>query len=213
MIVPGSAEARRRLPPLERRAQIVAIASKLFRERGYHEVGMREIADAAQIKSASLYHHFASKTDLLQAIVETVSQDFIRAEAPIVETSDEPDRSVTDRLAGVLKRQIVHLCTNADALWVADRELHLLPSSVIADIQRSRRSYQRLIGRLIAEGIKRGELQSRSPELVALAALDLVNGVSRWYRPRRGRSLEQLADDYVAIIVWDLLGARRSTRA
>ncbi|MDT7702859.1 MAG: hypothetical protein QOJ30_5184, partial [Pseudonocardiales bacterium] len=48
-----------------RRAEIVALASRMFRERGYHAVGMRAIAEAADMQAASLYHHFRNKEELL----------------------------------------------------------------------------------------------------------------------------------------------------
>jgi AcrR family transcriptional regulator len=198
---------RLRLPTDERRAQLVAIASRLFRERGYHHVGMRDIADAAHIKSASLYHHFSSKTELLQAIVESVSEDFIATQEPFIRAVRNSDgESRAELLAGLLRRQIIYLCENADALWVADREITSLPPEVAAGIQRSRRRYQRTIATLISDGIARGELRSRAPDLVALATLDLVNGLSRWYRPRRGQTVDQVADEYVDMIIKDLLG-------
>jgi len=199
--------ARMRLPSDERRAQLVAMASQLFRDRGYHQVRMRDIADAAHIKAASLYHHFSSKTELLQAIVETVSEDFIAIQQPFAATTLDRGTSRAELLASLLRRQILYLWEHADALWVADREIQSLPPDVVADIQRSRRRYQRAIADLITEGIRHGEMRSHAPDLVALAALDLVNGVSRWFRPRRGRGIEQVADEYVTMIMKDLLGA------
>ncbi|MFC5746571.1 TetR/AcrR family transcriptional regulator [Actinomadura rugatobispora] len=208
MTSPRQPTGRRRLPTGERRAQLVDIASRLFRERGYHHVGMRDIADAADIKSASLYHHFRSKTDLLQAIVESVSEDLIASQEPFARAARDEGRSGGELLAALLRRQIVYLCEHADALWVADREINSLPSEVIAKVQRSRRRYQRTIAALIADGVRTGELRSSAPDLVAFAALDMVNGLSRWYRPERGRSLENVADGYVALIIKDLLGGR-----
>lgn len=207
MTTPGPSPDRRRLPAQERRAQLVVIASRLFRERGYHQVGMRDIADAAHIKSASLYHHFGSKTELLQAIVESVSEDFIAAQKPFTRAlRGKSEESRAQLLAGLLRRQIIYLCEHADALWVADREINSLPPEVVTAIQRSRRRYQRTIADLIGEGIARGELRSRTPDLAAVATMDLVNGVSRWYRPDRGRPVEQVADEYVTMIIEDLLG-------
>ncbi|MFF4796604.1 TetR/AcrR family transcriptional regulator [Streptomyces sp. NPDC001276] len=206
MTSPRKSTGRQRLPTDERRAQLVDIASRLFREHGYHHVGMRDIADAANVKSASLYHHFRSKTDLLQAIVESVSEDFIASQEPFARAARDEEQCSGEFLAVLLRRQIIYLCEHADALWVADREINSLPPDVIAHVQRSRRHYQRTIAALIADGIRSGELRSSAPDLVALAALDMVNGVSRWYRPGRGRSVEQVADDYVALIIKDLLG-------
>ena len=45
--------------------KILQTAAKMFSERGYDKVTMREIADAVGIKAATIYHHFSSKEDIL----------------------------------------------------------------------------------------------------------------------------------------------------
>lgn len=49
----------------ERRQQIFDAALRIFRERGYHAASAREIAEAANISKANLYHYFPSKDELL----------------------------------------------------------------------------------------------------------------------------------------------------
>ncbi|NVD74436.1 TetR/AcrR family transcriptional regulator [Duganella sp. BJB1802] len=50
-------------PPLTRET-ILGAATRLFQQRGFNGLGMRQIAEHLQIKAPSLYHHFASKEDL-----------------------------------------------------------------------------------------------------------------------------------------------------
>jgi AcrR family transcriptional regulator len=54
----------------ERRASIVAAASRLFAERGFRGVTTRELASAAGISEPVLYEHFKTKRDLYIAIIE-----------------------------------------------------------------------------------------------------------------------------------------------
>ncbi|HEV7173630.1 TetR/AcrR family transcriptional regulator [Pedococcus sp.] len=58
----GTAEATRE--------RIVAAASELFAERGFHSTPMTSIAEAAQLSQTGLLHHFPSKDDLLAAVLE-----------------------------------------------------------------------------------------------------------------------------------------------
>lgn len=51
-----------------RREQIIAIATRLFVERGFAEVSTRLIAQAAGISQPTLYSHFAGKHELLEEI-------------------------------------------------------------------------------------------------------------------------------------------------
>ncbi|MDQ3788524.1 MAG: TetR/AcrR family transcriptional regulator, partial [Actinomycetota bacterium] len=56
-----------RLALLPRRERLLAEAVRLFRERGYHEVSIADIGEAAGINASSVYTHFAGKADLLAA--------------------------------------------------------------------------------------------------------------------------------------------------
>jgi len=44
---------------------ILRAAARLFRERGFADTGMRDIAAAADLSAANLYHYFNGKNDLL----------------------------------------------------------------------------------------------------------------------------------------------------
>ena len=48
--------------------KIMQSAAHLFSERGYDKVTMREIAKAVGIHSATIYHHFLSKGDILSSL-------------------------------------------------------------------------------------------------------------------------------------------------
>lgn len=66
-----TAEPRRETArrPLDRRARILAAAGELFRERGYHNVSVADVAAAVGITAPGLYRHFKGKSDLLLHVV------------------------------------------------------------------------------------------------------------------------------------------------
>ena len=59
-----------RLPRDERRGQLLAAASDVFVDHGYHAAGMDEIADRAGVSKPVLYQHFSSKLDLYMAVLQ-----------------------------------------------------------------------------------------------------------------------------------------------
>ncbi|MHA7132358.1 TetR/AcrR family transcriptional regulator [Oerskovia turbata] len=61
---------RARMPRGERRAQLLAVAERLFSDHGYHHITMDDIADGAGVSKPVLYRHFPSKLDLYLALVD-----------------------------------------------------------------------------------------------------------------------------------------------
>jgi len=54
------------------RAQLIAIATRMFADRGYEETSIEAVLREAGVSRGSLYHHFASKEALFEAVTEAV---------------------------------------------------------------------------------------------------------------------------------------------
>jgi AcrR family transcriptional regulator len=61
-----------------RREQILAAATRLFHEQGFHATSMDEIGGSAGITGPGLYRHFSSKDDILLAVFDRI-WDLLRA--------------------------------------------------------------------------------------------------------------------------------------
>lgn len=57
-----------------RQSEIIEVALRLFVRDGYAGTGIRAIAAEVGISEATIYHHFRSKEDILQALIEIVVQ-------------------------------------------------------------------------------------------------------------------------------------------
>lgn len=64
-----------------RRRQIIAVARKLFVERGFHATGVAQITRESGIAVGQLYRDFAAKEDIVAAIVEGDCARFVASEA------------------------------------------------------------------------------------------------------------------------------------
>ena len=72
------------MKPLDRKTEIINCAAKLFKEKGYSAVTMRDIAQALDIKAASLYNHIKSKQEILVLIVIEIAEEFTNTMNEIV---------------------------------------------------------------------------------------------------------------------------------
>ncbi|NTU83125.1 MAG: TetR/AcrR family transcriptional regulator [Chloroflexales bacterium] len=191
---------------LPREAAILDHAARLFYERGYGTVGMRTIAEVVGVRASSLYHYFASKTDLLYQICLGVARDFIDELLPIL-SGPEP---YAERMADFLRRHIELRWQRRHWISTAQQELRALAPDQAAEVAGLLRAYQRSVQAFIEQGAASGAFQVADPRLAGIALLDMVNGVNSWYRPAGARSLEEIATAYSGLAVYNLLGARRA---
>jgi len=54
------------------RAQLIAIATRLFASRGYEDTSIEAVLQEAGVSRGSLYHHFAGKEALFEAVLDDV---------------------------------------------------------------------------------------------------------------------------------------------
>jgi AcrR family transcriptional regulator len=54
------------------RDQLIEVATRLFAERGYEDTSIEAVLTAAGVSRGALYHHFAGKDALFEAVVESV---------------------------------------------------------------------------------------------------------------------------------------------
>ena len=59
-----------RLPVDERRRRLLDAGTALFAEHAFEEISMRQVAEAAGVSKALLYHYFPSKAELFNAAIE-----------------------------------------------------------------------------------------------------------------------------------------------
>ena len=57
--------------PSSRRDELLELAATMFAARGLRATTVRDIADAAGILSGSLYHHFASKEEMVDEVLRS----------------------------------------------------------------------------------------------------------------------------------------------
>ena len=89
--------------PKDRKAQIVRAAARTFSQRGYHAVGVDEIAAEVGISGPALYRHFANKYALLVATAEYAAQALVTA----ARSADEQGRPPAERLRAMATAALI----------------------------------------------------------------------------------------------------------
>ena len=183
-----------------RRSQLTREAARLFAEKGYHGTSIGDLAEALGVQKASLYHHFASKQELLYATMREGAEAFHGA------LDDIPNSLPASEKIRLAMR--AHLGVVADQLEVATvfvREWRYLDGGLREEIVAERRRYEDRIRAFFREGRELGELRTDLDDATAaLLMLSAANWAYTWLQP--GRDTDELADRFYALLVDGMRG-------
>jgi TetR/AcrR family transcriptional regulator, cholesterol catabolism regulator len=166
-------------------------AVRLFGERTYPVVGMRDIGDAVGLLPGSLYVHISSKEELLLRIVEKGIQNYLDAITPVVE-SGEPAAA---RLRGAISAHMGVLARTVEQTRVAVHQWTYLSPENQQEVAAMRRRYEELFDRILREGIAAGDFREmRHPRIAVLSTIGMLNSVTQWYSPDGPLSAEEIGE-------------------
>jgi|SRR5579884_946154 len=184
----------------ERREELTRTAARLFAARGYHGTSLADLADELGIQKASLYHHIASKEDLLWEVAAAGAAAFQAALDAV------PDGApAVDRIRLALRGHLRVVAEQLDAATVFTREWRALTGERRERFLDERRRYEERVRDLFRDGVERGEL--RTDLDVATAALLLLSAANWAYTwLQRGADTDALADRFVALLADGMRG-------
>jgi AcrR family transcriptional regulator len=178
----------------DRRGQLAAVAAELFHRRGYHDVGVNDIAAAAGITGPAVYRHFRSKQEILGHVVLAGVDRLIAAVHAALGAADSA--SGPERL-DVLLRALAALSVERrelGALW--RREERSLPAADRAELAARLSRATRFGADLVK--VLRPELSTEDAVLLWSAALSVFGSISDHHvslpRARFERLLHSMAE-------------------
>lgn len=168
------------------RERLLDAALTLFAQRGYAATGIREVLKSAGVTQPTLYHHFADKAALLQALIEKHYGDSQQRLTEIVAT--EP--SVQGKLLNFVTYSFEHCCADPRVPRLMF-QTYMGPTVPEIDgvLDKLTNNRFRLVVEVMERGIRTGELQKSDPAFLALSFCSMVdqplNLFARKSRPKR----------------------------
>ena len=189
------------------RATLLKTALTLFSSKGYAATSIDDITKAAKMTRGALYHHFQSKADLYNTLVEEVSA----RGANIVQESVAEGGTFTEILKRIFVRQLTYIEENKEARAVM--ELALFKTGAHPELQSGRerqiqggKAMIDGIAQAMQVGISSGELRNDiSPKEMALSFLAFQNGVIQlWLASPKSFSLKGSAGTFADVLIQGL---------
>lgn len=168
-------------------------ALKCFHEHGYEGSSIRDVAQAAGVTGAAVYHYYGSKQDLLMEILEEFLTKSIQS------TEDAVSRVGSDPAARLFAAAQSHVLWNTSdvaASFVVNSEIRSLEPENRAKHIAQRDKLQRIFDTAVEDGCREGLFLTPWPLEASRAVTVMCTFVARWYRPGGALSAEEISWRY-----------------
>lgn len=188
-----SVSARRGRPGYDQRG-ILEVAVAAFNEHGYDATSIGMLAERLGLSKSAIYHHVASKDELLALALDEALDGLEGA----LRSAEEASGTAAERLALVLREAVLVL---ADRLPYVTLLLRVRGNTEVerAALQR-RRAFDHAVAALVAEARAEGALRADAdPAVVARLLFGMINSLTEWYDPSGALTPDELADTILAL--------------
>src|SRR5437868_2776816 len=182
---------------------VFEVAAEVFHRKGYDNTSMSDVATAAGLTKAGLYHHVSSKESLLFTVLDS-GLDF--TESYVLKPLDSIADPL-DRLKAMIDRHL-RLVLEERNLEVTGllHECKTLSPSDRTRINRRKKEYVRMTTKLVSDVVKKYDIKDVNPKLAAFALLGMLNWTYQWYKTSGSNSREEIVETFQHIFLQGILG-------
>lgn len=151
---------------------IITISAKLFAEKGYDKTSMQDIADAVGMSKGGIFHHFSSKEDIFNAVME---RQFEQITETVKKWLDEMHGlTAKEKLRGLIRRNLMDekIIKESGNMISSAAES---PQIILAFTQDNVKKLAPIIADVIREGIEDRSISTAFPNECAEILLLLLN--------------------------------------
>ena len=159
--------------------EILSAAAQIFREKGYHAASMQDIADAVQVRKASLYYHVASKQDILNELLDQAMDRLNAGMTEILVSADPP----AEKLSRAITAYTLVLSNYPDLSSALLLEYRSLDPDFRDHHKPRRQQFESIWQRLLEEGRQAGQFELDDPAITLRLILGALNWSLMWFNP------------------------------
>lgn len=181
-------EGNGRVP--DKREMILREATRLFRENGYDNTSIRELADATNLSAAGIYYFFQDKEDILYTILKQHSEELIETVERSIDREAEPEASLRQMIRSLLLHNVHHV----QEVIILNREIGRLSSERQQLIRQASRKAYDLVKDEFFRFYQLGRMKKEDLALASFTLLSETTWFGRWYRDSGTSGIDYFAD-------------------
>lgn len=184
----------RRLPALERRAQLIEVGRGVFARHGYEGTSVEEIAKRAKVSKPIIYEHFGGKEGLYAVIVDR-EMEYV-------------ERRIVEAISSGSPRERVERASLAFLSYVRDHPDGFAVLSQDSPLTSSRGTMSSLlndmadrVGDVFVSSFKEAGYDPKAAPIYANALIGMVTFVGKWWTEERKPNVEEVAK-HIGALAW-----------
>lgn len=183
------------------REDILTAAAQVFGEKGFHAASMQDIAQAVELRKASLYYHVSSKQELLAGILDRALDILIERMEAALDPSANPEDKI--RIALITYQEAMAEYPNLSAVLLLEHR-SLEQKYRRRHIPRRDR-FEAIWRELIEAGIRSGAFDCPDAGMAAKALLGVANWTVTWFHPGGRMKADEIAKMNANLVLNGLL--------
>lgn len=177
-----------------KRDAVILVAARAFRERGYHNTSLDDIASELNVTKPTVYHYVANKEQLLFECFRAGLHQIMEAFEEI-RNSNEDART---RLGAVVTRYAEAITSDFGWCMVQAENQDLSPA-MSRKVKALKSEIDQGIRQLLKEGIADGSIRDCDAKMAAFAIAGALNWIAHWYRSDEPLTAAQIAERYLQL--------------
>lgn len=191
-----------------RTTQIYEAAARVFCEHGFGQSSMSDVAAAVDMTKAGIYHHIASKDELLFGIMSYGMDIFEERVLDRVENISDP----LERLRATIRGHLLLVTRDrTKEVTVVLNEAHALHGDYRTRINRRKRRYVRFLNETLRELQRKRLIREIEPRVATFALLGMINWTYHWYTANGRLRDTEVAEAYIDLFLGGLLNPDQAT--
>jgi len=178
-----------------KRDAVILAAARAFKERGYHNTTLDDIATYLNVTKPTIYYYLSNKEQIL---FECFRAGLAQITAALSELADSK-ASGRDKLLTLMRRYAAAMATEFGWCMVRVEDQDLSPV-MSKRIKALKSEIDQGIRKLIAEGMEDGSVRKCDPKMTAFALAGALNWIGHWYRGGEPLTPEQIGEHFIELL-------------
>jgi AcrR family transcriptional regulator len=186
---------------IDRKEEIMKIATMLFSEGGYDNTSTRELAKAVELSVAGLYYFFHNKEEILFNILDSCMAKLLGNVESGIKKDDDPQTNI----ARVIEHMVIDVVEQKMQIGLLIKESNRLNPEQLEIINNKKRDMVKLIKNEISRINDQDRLKHFNLTFLTFALIAIVNWAYRWFDPNGPLTAKEFALETTNLFFYGVL--------